>query len=331
MLTEEEKQNLKSRIACSVAKQNRRTKIKQAVFSLSSLLVVLLGIFYLIPENSYRNMASFHQQLSAIQSDSIHLHLNTGEKLRFTSANPVICHDKDLHAFVVDGKPIFYSPKGTAYFSLVVPYGKKSSLILQDGSKIWLNSGTKLTAPIAFSNKNRVVALGGEAIFDIKHHKDKQFVVHTEQYDVQVFGTVFQISNYPNDSLNKVGLKQGSISICPTKKLITQKKKIDLKPGNLMTIDRQSHKINIQNVELTKLLSWSDDTLILEKEKLSQILKKLSRHYAIPIVLKSNSLKEQYFSGRLDVGKNLESVLKSMQILFQFKIQKQKNGNFWIL
>ena len=82
-----------------------------------------------------------------------------------------------------------------------VPSGQRTELILSDGTKVWLNSGTRLEYPTSFGTERREVTLYGEGYFDVARNEDLPFVVHTKKYDVEVLGTVFNVVSYDNSDI----------------------------------------------------------------------------------------------------------------------------------
>ena len=87
--------------------------------------------------------------------------------------------------------------KEEQYNMITVPRGGEFTLILSDGTQVWLNAETSLRYPVEFVGNERKVYLEGEAFFDVTHDKQKQFVVETEKAKVQVYGTAFMFTLIP--------------------------------------------------------------------------------------------------------------------------------------
>ncbi|WP_449436583.1 FecR family protein [Pedobacter steynii] len=87
--------------------------------------------------------------------------------------------------------------------------GQKKQITLGDGTIVWLNSLSSLTLKNGFNDKTREVELTGEAYFDVAHKADKPFKVHTDQFDINVLGTAFNVKVYPDDKTAETTLIRG--------------------------------------------------------------------------------------------------------------------------
>ena len=124
----------------------------------------------------------------------------------------------------------------------IVPSGQKSQLILPDGTKVWMNSDSKLTYPVDFSKKRRLVKLEGEAYFDVVHDENNKFIVNTGTVNVLVHGTSFSVTDYPTDSFISVALEKGSVSVETSREhdLLTR-----LVPGQKLLIAKSDISWNV--------------------------------------------------------------------------------------
>lgn len=77
---------------------------------------------------------------------------------------------------------------------VVIPYGKKSELLLADGTKVWLNAGSRMAFPSKFTKNIREVFLEGEACFEVEENEGQPFIVKAGDLDVKVLGTHFNVS-----------------------------------------------------------------------------------------------------------------------------------------
>lgn len=80
--------------------------------------------------------------------------------------------------------------------TVIVPAGQRAELLLADGTKVWLNSRSKLKFPDRFQKDARKVELDGEGYFEVTHQEEAPFTVHTSKYDVKVLGTEFNVKAY---------------------------------------------------------------------------------------------------------------------------------------
>lgn len=191
---------------------------------------------------------------------------------------------------------------------LIVPDGKRSSIILADGSKIWINSGTTIEFPSSFvNNKREIRILDGEIYLDVK--KDvKPFVVNSTRFTVSVKGTRFNVSAYRDDSSHTVILEEGSVEV-NTK---YAKEPVILSPKWMFAIEND--KINTRKVDTYYYTSWKDDLFIFTKEPLADILVRLSRYYGVNIICdkKMNNLN---VTGKLVLFDDLNTILENLETI----------------
>ena len=158
----------------------------------------------------------------------------------------------------------------------VVPDGQKSKVILADGTQVWLNSGSTLSVSMDNDNR-RKVKLSGEAFFDVTKDKEVPFLVETKEYTVKVYGTQFDVRVYNDQIESETILKEGSISI-----LTNSKKEIKMSPGQRVFLDREK-KYTLSEVNPDIYLSWKDNVLKINNEKLQDLLVRMEHWYGVKI------------------------------------------------
>jgi len=225
-----------------------------------------------------------------------------------------------------------------AYCEISAPLGGKSSVILPDGTKIWLNAGSKISYNAEFNKKSRDIFLEGEAFFDVAK-KEKPFIVHTSDIDIHVFGTSFNVKSYPDEDRIETTLVEGSIRVDqkksekpiflnPNEKLVYYKKintaKIQGEPSDTLApsynVDseivynnKDVEPIEIsKNVNIDEEVSWKDGSLIFNQQTLEGLSKKLERKYDIIFKFEDDELKNYSYSGTLR-DYPLEQVLKALK------------------
>ena len=198
--------------------------------------------------------------------------------------------------------------------TLWVPYGKRSTLTLSDGSVVWLNSGSKLIYPIVFSEDKREVYIEGEAIFEVTHNNEKPFYVISDNQVVKVLGTVFGVTNYPDENSTNTILKSGSVQISyqNIKTATSHADKMKISPGTKASFDKSTKSIVSEKVDVDNYFSWKDGFLMFKNNNLSYIMKRISRYYNVVIDIENNDLATETFSGYLDLNDDMISVIKSI-------------------
>lgn len=209
------------------------------------------------------------------------------------------------------------------YSTLVVPYGRRADVLLADGSRVWLNSGSRLVYPNTFKGSKREVYLQGEAFFEVSHNKQQPFHVYVNDVDVKVLGTSFNVRAYPDEKNLKTTLVTGSVELSAEQ----NKKRARLIPGR-MAIYENGNQFNIHTVNTEIQTSWKSGYLYLRNEPLQNLLKTLERYYNVPVALE-DSEEDRYFSGRLTLQNDIKEVIDIIALTTGYHSLKTERG--WIL
>ena len=209
--------------------------------------------------------------------------------------------------------------KEIVYHSLKVPYGKRFNVILTDGSKVFLNSGSVLKYPIKFlPNQKREVFLQGEAYFDVSKNKKDLFIVNTNKINVEVYGTKFNVKNYSEDFNSDIVLVSGSVAI----KNNENEESTLLKPGFKGSVDKTTLKITESKINPKVYTSWIEGEVVFRKESFSQILKKLERLYNVTAIDNRVESSNELFNAAIDVeNENIETVLEYFNKIYNIKYE----------
>jgi transmembrane sensor len=245
------------------------------------------------------------------------------------------------------------SQKSTiAYNEIRVPLGAKSQVILSDGTKVWLNAGSKFRYPVNFMQGNREVYLDGEAFFDVTKMDHKLFIVKTSKLNIKVYGTQFNVKSYPEENLIQTTLVKGSVAIESADK--AERGVIYLKPNESATYyknekakvaavtatstpkssnettevknvaEAKEKIIVIPKVDPLPITSWKDTRWVIAGEDLGQLTIKLERRYNVKIAFETEDLKRYKFSGTL-AEETFEQVLKVIQLSAPIKFSIEGN------
>ena len=194
------------------------------------------------------------------------------------------------------------------YHTLSVARGEEFYLELSDGSKIWLNSDSRIKYPVPFKANVREVFLEkGEAYFEIAYNPDKRFVLTSEKSVISVLGTSFNVSAYEGEDEN-ITLVEGSVDLRPRYDP-EEISKVRLNPGDQANVIDVNHKIRISKVNTEFYTSWKDGVFFFNYETLESIMTKLSRWYNFEISYASESVRSEVFFGKLKRYDTIENVL----------------------
>ena len=312
-LTYSEKEQIKNQIKFSVRKlSTMRLLIRVSVAAAVLFALVITSVSYL-RVNSLNEITNYAQTIDHVKAGSkTQLILQNGQIVQIEKEQSQIKYDSKGENIVIDSEyMVAQKSKGTqgVFNTVIVPYGKRVQLTLSDGTKVWLNSGSKLIYPVLFSENKRELYIEGEAVFDVVHSNDKPFIVRTKDFDIQDLGTVFNVSAYNDDKYSSAILDQGKIEILYHSSSLLSREKIEINPGTMAVYDRNHKTFEERKVNAQKYLSWREGYLIFNSEKLENILTKLGRYYNIEMVITNDQLKAEKFSGLLDLKNSPEEVL----------------------
>jgi transmembrane sensor len=230
---------------------------------------------------------------------------------------------------------------------IIVPDGQRSQLLLPDGTRVWLNSGSTFKYPAEFLKQYREVYIEGEAFFKVARLQGKPFIVHMkENLSIKVLGTEFDVKCYSNDRIIETTLVKGSIKLTKTDNHNQITRELDLMPNEKATYEKVSGDLNIidlsgireknknitslpvekkmnqqENIEL--ITAWKDDALVFHDETFEEIGIKMERWFGLKINIKDENLKTERFTGKFVNNETIYQILdiinRSEPILYSTK------------
>lgn len=190
-----------------------------------------------------------------------------------------------------------------------VPYGGTYTVELCDGTKVYLNSGTKLEFPSRFDGNVRSVSLKGEAYFEVARNERKPFVVEVDEMKVKVLGTAFNVKSYVDEPGIYTTLVQGSVAILwdgqPEKKI---------KPGEQAYYNKSVGTLSVSPVDVDEFTAWKDGLFCFKDIALEEILRIVSRWYDLEIFYMNQEAKSVVYSGKMPMYSSVEDVLRKFEI-----------------
>ncbi len=208
------------------------------------------------------------------------------------------------------------------YQELYAEKGDKLIVVLPDGSKVWLNSDSKLSYSSNFNEKSRNVILDGEAYFEVAKNKKRPFKVQTDKIAINVLGTSFNVSAYSSDDFIKTTLDEGSIVV---EDLLDKNKQFTMVPKQTTYYEKANQEYSIvENQYSSEMSSWRFNRFAFRNATLKEVLKTLNRKFDVEFIVEDPQL-EKYtytFTSKL---KNLEDILYIMKSITPIKIDKRGN------
>lgn len=200
------------------------------------------------------------------------------------------------------------SQDSKVFKSTETSYGIRSQIQLEDGTKVWLNSGSKLMYPEKFPGKRREVTLVGEAYFQVQSDKKHPFYVDIGGLKIKATGTNFNISNYQDDNVITTYLESGKVSLVEYKNgYEIQHGKLDA--GQKIQVNKKLKKYSVSDAEGEKYLAWIDDKLVFRKDDMLEVARKLGHWFNADIEIQDIELYEYVFTATFE-SESLEEALR---------------------
>lgn len=331
-LTKNESTDLWMKIEVENKKRLKKMIRHLYIFSSSvACLLLVVGVFWFTKEVKITRPIQAALQIEQIkkldiQSNDIQLVLANNNQITLEEAQTDVEYSKKgeikVNSKVIEQQVVSEEVSAEpAYNQLVTPKGRHSTLLLSDGSKLWVNAGTHVVYPVTFTGKNREIYVEGEVFLEVAHDKKHPFIVKTEKMDINVTGTSFNVCAYKNEQEQAVVLVTGSVNIKTVDKIETT-----LEPNQLFS--HTSRGSRVKTVDVNDYILWKEGLYQYKSEKLSSILKRLSLYYGKQIEC-SESVASIVCSGKLDLKEDMDKVLSGLAATVRVKCEK-KDGVYYI-
>lgn len=189
------------------------------------------------------------------------------------------------------------------FSEITVPKYAEYQINLEEGTKVWLNSETKLRFPLKFGDKERVVYVSGEAYFQVAHNPDKPFIVHIDDNTkIKVLGTEFNIRTY-DEQMPESTLISGSIEF------IHNGVTTVVNPGESCILNKTSGTVNVREADVMKTIAWKNGEFVFRNERLDSIVTELSRWYNVDVKFENEAVKNERFYLYFDRSTGFEEII----------------------
>jgi transmembrane sensor len=205
--------------------------------------------------------------------------------------------------------------KLTEQLVFTTPRGEKSMVTLPDGSEVWLNANSRLVYN-SFTSNHRQVELKGEAFFKVTHNEHAPFVVKTNECDIKVLGTTFNVMAYDEFGRKEITLLEGKVNV-----ELDGSEQV-LKPGQALVLkDRQTE---ILEVNASQSSAWVDNKFNFKDIPLSELMKRLENWYDVDITLENPSGRELNYTGTFKNEETIWQVLDAIKVYTPIEYQKSE-------
>lgn len=254
------------------------------------------------------------------------LTLANGKKIALSSAkNGVVINAAELTysdgtAVPISSDSIENADRHGRAMEISTPKGGQYQVVLQDGTKVWLNAASVIKFPLTFKGAaTRQIELSGEAYFEVAKDKDHPFTVQTDQQKLEVLGTHFNVNAYKDDHKTKTTLLEGSVKLSGQTSS-TANLSVTLTPGQQAVVADGPFVVNQADTE--EAVAWKNGYFKFDSETLVSVMAKLARWYDVDIVYDGKVSKDR-FVGTISRSKNIIDVLEMLEStkLVKFKVE----------
>ena len=298
----------------SVSKQGKRIRLIRRIKQIAAILLIPLiagSVFlFMVEKKEISPLATDiipGKECAVLEmADGRKVELGLGKNLgQLQLEGTVVTNDSNRLAYKQNHSG---NSSTLEYNTIIIPRGGEYQLILSDGSRVWLNSDTRLRYPVSFIGEKREVYLEGEAYFEVSH-SDKPFEVHGGGQCVRVLGTSFNVMAYGDESKVQTTLVSGSVRVV----LDQSDKTVLLTPGHQAEMDKNSGKITMREVNVENYIGWKDKLFMFDEEDMVTIMNKLARWYDVDIIIETPELKEKVFYGVIRKYENISTILDMLK------------------
>lgn len=208
--------------------------------------------------------------------------------------------------------------------SIEVPAGQRISMMLQDGTKVWLNAGTTLTYPAVFSRRDRRVEVSGEAMFDVAPDTEHPFIVETYACDIEVLGTKFNVRAEESENLFSTALMRGRVKV--SNRLSSgEGESIYMNPDDC--VELVDGHLTLGHIEDPAEYLWPEGIINLHSASFEELIDKFERAYGIRIIIERKELPRIRCRGKIHVSEGIDHALDILRMDADFTYEHDYNRN----
>jgi len=191
--------------------------------------------------------------------------------------------------------------------TLSTPAGGKFSVVLSDGSKVWLNASSSIKFPAAFSGDSRRVEIKGEAYFEIEKDAARPFYVNNGSSEIKVLGTHFNVMAYPDEYRSELTLLEGAVQF--TKNGHAEL----LKPGRQILYTESNNQTKQIDANIEEVMAWKNDLFVFNNTNIDEVMKQLVRWYNVKVKYEGDK-PDISFTGVIPRNANVSKILKALEL-----------------
>lgn len=319
-----------------ILKERKQLKVFRFVpnfIKYAAAVAVLVACSYLIfTKTNTRQIVQYTQNTILPGKQKATLITTKNQEIVLSGSDSVQIIKEELTDIIISGSSLTYhygeshdkTKNLVAYNTLITPRGGEFTLFLSDSTEVILNSGSKLKYPVVFDKNIREVVLEGEAFFKVKKSWKSPFIVKTNDMNITVYGTVFNVSAYDAESYIQTTLVEGKVGISLNSRL--SEPEIKLTPGQQLTYSKGTNYTEKTDVDTRQFTAWTEGKFAFENEPIENILNVMSRWYDFTFKFKDENLKKQRFTLNLGRDEDVKKILDMISISSNIKFLIEGNS-----
>ncbi|WP_222982430.1 FecR family protein [Flagellimonas meishanensis] len=283
-------------------------------YAAAAIVLALLSLPFVLTnqEPTTQPAISVGNTVIEIGTDKATLTLEDGTKVPLEKGKAF-----NTQTLTSNGKQLVYKSKADKteplkYNTLTIPRGGQFYLVLADGTKVWLNSDSELRYPVTFASNlpRKVELLYGEAYFEVSpstENNGTHFLVATQEQEVDVLGTEFNVRAFKEDKFIETTLVNGKVAVKNGGNIS------NLTPGYQSKLDKGTQEISIAKADVRNVISWKDGLFSFKNMPLKDIMTVLSRWYDVDVEIVNEDVSKITFNGVFNRNQDLENILSIIQ------------------
>lgn len=303
---------LKVRLADLSSARRKRLRLRVVGWAAAVMLLLAGGGLWWMQQGVAVQAGSGEESQIVPGSNKAVLVLGTNERVELDegTADSVF---SDTSLLKKAGNRLVYSAEGNqdtavTYNRLITPRGGEYSVVLADGTQVWLNAESELRYPEQFAGEERRVYLRGEAYFDVAKREGQRFVVALGGTEVTVLGTEFNVKGYEDGGMATT-LVEGSVAVR------RGEEECRLKPGEQAVVGEDG--IAVAEVDTDLYTAWKDGYFIYRRAALDDIMQELARWYDFTYFYQNSGVADLNLTAKLRKFDQVEDVFEILEMTGQ--------------
>lgn len=322
-VSSEKKTEAIKRLEQSLRTYNRKRNLRRFTYAAAACAAILVISILYIQKGSDRSgedLVAISNYIVGNELESEDILFITGNRTASFQSDVDIQIDGDRTAQVrsKDEETEEISIEQYTMNRLIIPYGKRSRITLADGTQVWLNSGSTLEFPSTFTENTREVRLSGEMYIEVAPDKNKSFYVHTNNFNLKVYGTKFNVSSY-SGSASSVVLVEGSVSLQST-----GMRELFLSPNELAIYSEGNGDFHTRTVDVMPFISWKDGYLTFNDTPMTEVVRQIERYYNLSFNFDDSiTFQGLTCTGKIILSDNLDNMMTALSLISETEFKRE--------